>query len=280
VQVNQTFSIFAQLCVPTADGGANKADILQIATAGLGFDRRYWDVRAKAAEEYSYLDAAVKKGYSVLLYDRLGTGRSEKPDAYDVVQIPVEVEVLAGLTGIVRRGELISGSQVLSSFPQTTTTTIPASSFQPPAKVVHVAHSYGSFLTAGMLSRYGNLSDAALLTGFLLNPHLGAVDVAHFDHAYAPLHDPTRFGGYTSGYFVLTTEDTLQKLFLRRGSFERELLAYLEEIKQPETVGEYASQGTAQLLPAGEFRGPLQVSYTLISLLFDLNRLEKRIPDP
>lgn len=38
VPVNRTFSINAQLCVPSRKGP--KADILQIATQGLGFDKR------------------------------------------------------------------------------------------------------------------------------------------------------------------------------------------------------------------------------------------------
>jgi hypothetical protein len=38
VPVNRTFSISAQLCVPSRKG--TKADVLQIATHGLGFDKR------------------------------------------------------------------------------------------------------------------------------------------------------------------------------------------------------------------------------------------------
>jgi hypothetical protein len=38
VRVNCTFGISAQLCVPSRKG--TKADILQIATPGLGFDKR------------------------------------------------------------------------------------------------------------------------------------------------------------------------------------------------------------------------------------------------
>ncbi|GAB1320930.1 AB hydrolase-1 domain-containing protein [Madurella fahalii] len=250
VPVDRTFRINAQLCVPSQKGA--KAEILQIATHGLGFDKRYWDVEVKP-EEYSYLDAAIRKGYSVLTYDRIGTGQSEKPDAYDIVQIPVEVEILAGLTQLARSGQLLSSSRVMSTTSGATT----VHDFQP-SKVVHVGHSFGSFLTAGMLGRYGNLSDGALLTGFLLNAKLGSVDVAHFDHEFAPEHDPVRFGEYSSGYFVLTTESCLQKLFFRKGGFEPDLLTYTEKIKQPETVGEYASQANSRSPPATEFRGPVQ----------------------
>ncbi|SCN92210.1 unnamed protein product [Fusarium fujikuroi] len=55
--VHGTYSISAQLCIP-ADG--KKADVLQIATHGLGFDKRYWDPELKP-EEYSYVDTALAK---------------------------------------------------------------------------------------------------------------------------------------------------------------------------------------------------------------------------
>ncbi|SPQ25745.1 5462d2cc-03d4-4597-83d1-91a8153b4de2 [Thermothielavioides terrestris] len=244
--VNSTFRINAQLCVPPRNGA--KSDILQIATPGLGFDKRYWDVELKP-EEYSYVDAAVSKGYSILTYDRLGTGKSQKPDAYDVVQIPTEVEILAGLTNLARSGKLISSSKVLGS-------THPVPKLQP-SKVVQVGHAYGAYLITVALGKYGRLADGAVLTGFLLTNLTRMLDVLNYDHAFARQHDPVRFGEYTSGYFVLETESCLQKLFLRKGAFEPALLAYTERIKQPEAVGEYASEGTSPLTPAAEFEGPV-----------------------
>jgi hypothetical protein len=208
-------------------------------------------------EEYSYVDAAIKKGYSVLTYDRLGTGKSEKPDACDVVQIPVEVEILAGLTQLARNGKLISLSKVLSA----TSNNATISDFKP-FKVVHIGHSFGSLVTSNMIEQYGNLSDGAILTGFLLNNRMqeNSIDVLYFDHEFAREHDPVRFGQYPSGYFVLTTKSDLQKLFFQKASLDPELLNYTESIKQPETVGEYASESTSPLLSAPEFRGPIQVS--------------------
>ena len=38
---------------------------------------RYWDVRQNAAD-YSFVDYAISRGYSVFFYDRLGTGKSTK----------------------------------------------------------------------------------------------------------------------------------------------------------------------------------------------------------
>ncbi|KAL2193162.1 hypothetical protein P885DRAFT_45836 [Corynascus similis CBS 632.67] len=247
VNINNTFTISAQLCVPSQKGP--KADILQIATDGLGFDKIYWDVEINP-EKYSYVDAAVKKGYSILTYDRLGTGKSQRPDAYTVVQIPTEVEILASLTKLARSGKLISSSKVSGSSSRT------ISDFRP-SKVVQVGHSFGSYLITLLLSRHVEISDGAILTGSLVTK-LPTLNVLHYDHEFAREHDPVRFSQYPSGYFVLNTKSCLQKLFLRKGAFEPEMLDYTEKIKQPEAVGEYASEGSNPPSPAVGFKGPIQ----------------------
>ncbi|KAK3358797.1 hypothetical protein B0T25DRAFT_447371 [Lasiosphaeria hispida] len=251
VPVKQTFRIHAQLCVPTKRGP--RADILQIATQGRGFDKRYWEVEIRP-EEYSYLDAAISKGYSVLTYDRIGTGESELPDAYDIGQIPAQAEILAGLTTLARSGKLVSSSQIL---PATTGIPLPSPFEFQPSKIIHVGHSLGSFITFSFLSSHGALSDGALLTGFLLNKQLGTIAVSHFDHEFAAQHDPSRFAAYPSGYIVLTGQSDIQKLFFRKDGFEPALLEYAEKIKQPEAVGEYPSSDSAAFVPASEFKGPV-----------------------
>jgi pimeloyl-ACP methyl ester carboxylesterase len=210
-------------------------------------------------EEYSYVDAAIGKGYSILTYDRLGTGNSQKPDAYDVVQIPTEVEILAGLTKLARSGKLVSSSKLVSTTNTITKTPIPRD-FRA-TKVVQIGHSFGSYLVALALGQYGSaLSDGAVLTGLLPTNLTTMLDVLHYDHEFARQHNPARFGAYPSGYFVLNTPSCLQKLFLRKGAFEPRMLDYVDSIKSPEAVGEYASEVTSPLVPATEFRGPIQVS--------------------
>jgi hypothetical protein len=85
-----TFNIYAQLCVPKS---AKKNNVLQIATHGAHYDSRYWDPKLEP-ENSSYVEAALKAGYSIFTYDRLGTGHSDHPDAYEVVQSPLELEIL------------------------------------------------------------------------------------------------------------------------------------------------------------------------------------------
>ncbi|KAL7925177.1 Alpha/Beta hydrolase protein [Trichoderma austrokoningii] len=251
VDIKKTYDIGAQLCVPSKK--TSKAGILQIATPGLGFGKEYFDV-AIDPQQYSYVDAAINKGYSVLSYDRLGTGASQKPDAYDQVQIPVEIEILAGLTKIARGGKMLSSSTTSS-----VTSNASAMFDFLPTKIVHVGHSYGSYVNSLMLIDYPDIIDGAIFTGLCPN-NIEATDplnVLNYNHAFAKESDPVRFAEYGSGYFVLDNEETLQKLFFQKASLDPKLLTYAESIKQPEAVGEYSSEDGNPLAPAPGYKGPL-----------------------
>jgi pimeloyl-ACP methyl ester carboxylesterase len=210
-------------------------------------------------EQQSYVDAAIKKGYTILTFDRIGTGQSSLPNAYDDVQPNTEIEILARITTLARSGKLLSAAKIVSS--TNTTTTVPSLN---PTRIVHVGHSFGSFLILGLLEKHGNMSDGALLTGFLNSNQSGTVPVGTFEHDYAATSDPARFGRFGSGYVVLTTLNTLQKLYFTKKTLDLELLDYTEKVKQPEAVAIYAS--AEQVFSAentGLFKGPVQV-YVLL----------------
>lgn len=295
VTVQDIFKINGQLCVPPK--GA-KSEILQLATHGVGFDKRsvptssckyfflhdkivlhtgiangqgnanrYWDVEVKP-DEYSYLEAALTRGYAVFTYDRVGTGGSDKPDAYDVVQASVQVEVLRQLTSLARSGNLVSsggGSKALSSIP-------PHLASYKPSKIVHVGHSFGSAITLGLIGSVDDrdyddeappLSDGVVATGFLHTtlPDLEGVNVAAWGLELAREHDPVRFGDRGSGYVVQSTKSHLQLGYLgEKGAFEEGLLDYAWAVlRQPASVSEFISIGTAFGRGAAGFKGPLQV---------------------
>jgi pimeloyl-ACP methyl ester carboxylesterase len=271
VNIKKTYTIGAQLCVPSQQ--TSKAGILQIATPGLGFGKefvknpkykanfdgslicassRYFDVEIDP-DQYSYVDAAINKGYSILAYDRLGGLTSEKPDAYDEVQIPVEIEILAGLTSIARSGKLASSSNASAAFDFV------------PSKIVHIGHSFGSYINSLMLIKYPDIIDGAIFTGFYPNSVEATtpLNVLNYNHEFANESDPVRFGEYGSGYFVLDSEETLQKLFFQKASLDPALLTYAESIKQPEAVGEYSSEDDNMLATAPDYKGPLLVSLYL-----------------
>jgi pimeloyl-ACP methyl ester carboxylesterase len=220
---------------------------------------RYWDVELHP-ENYSYVDAALNAGYSILTYDRLGTGLSEKADAYTVVQFPVEVEILRGLTTLARTGNLVSASNLTSD------SITPALRSYRPNKVVHVGHSLGSMTTMGLVSAYSDLTDGVILTGSFFDNETN-VNFNTFGLEYAPANDPKNFADRSSGYLVQGTASAAQQLFLAKGSFEPEMLEYSAKIKQTICVGEMFSAPVVVGKPAPAYKGPVQVSCPYYSTL-------------
>jgi len=174
------FNIHAQLCIPnnTKDGG-----ILQLATHGAHYDSRYWDSAYKP-EDHSYVEATLKAGYSILTYDRLGAGQSDHPDAYNVVQAPLELEILRQLTLLARNGTIYTlaakAAGAVSAFHKLTM----------PSRVIHVGHSFGSVLTSAFIANYGNLTDGAIITGYYFGPLLGNAGATTWSVEYAATGSP------------------------------------------------------------------------------------------
>jgi pimeloyl-ACP methyl ester carboxylesterase len=203
-------------------------------------------------ESYSYVRSAVKAGYSILTYDRLGVGNSDKPDAYDIAQIPVHAEVLAGLTRLARSGKVAEVAQ-----PQWKWGQIPAFT-----KVVHVGHSIGSLTTSIMITNHPDMSDGVILTSFILGIKPGGAPQSSEGWKYAAGVDPKRFGDRGSGYMVMSDEHSIQTLFFSSsgGFFDPEALRYATDIAETTTVGELLSTTVVAGSPAPSYKGPLQVS--------------------
>ncbi|KAH6617582.1 Alpha/beta hydrolase family-domain-containing protein [Chaetomium tenue] len=252
IPVKDTFKINGQLCVPPK--GAARPEILQIATHGGGFDKRYWDAEIKP-KEYSYVEAALAEGYSIFTYDRLGTGHSSKPNAYDTVQINVQVEILRQLTQLARSGTLVSASKKLSGC-----TTDARLTKYTPAKIVHIGHSLGSLVSVGLVTNYPTESDGLIATGFLVpNIPLPGLNVATWGFEFARENDPVLFKDRGSGYMVSATKGNVQLNFLRKGSFEPELLDYAWKIRQTVTVSEFQSLTTGFGQEGANFKAPFQM---------------------
>ena len=258
--VSDTFQISAQLCIPSH---GTKKDHLQIATHGLAFDKRYWDATINPSE-YSYVEAALAAGYSILTYDRLGTGLSDKPDAYTVVQAPLELEILRKITEMSRDGDLLK--HLGSAHNKTTSKSTLDTSGLSFNKVIHVGHSFGSFLTSALLSTYGNISDAAIITGYIPNPHFADLRWTTFGAEYAPLSNPKLFGDRSAGYLAVPTTSALQTGFFSTranategvGGFDDEALDYAFSIAQTIAAAEIPSPSQLNLGPALGFNGFVQ----------------------
>ena len=261
ITVSDTYNISAQLCVPPA--GPKKSH-LQIATHGLVYDKRYWDVTLNPSE-YSYVNAALAAGYSILTYDRLGTGLSDKPDAYTVVQAPLQLEILRRITELARNGELLKQAAATNNIGNSTGALVDRRvSFE---KIIHVGHSYGSTLTSALLSTYGNLSDAAVITGNIISDAVKQFKKTSFDIQYAAQNDPDLFGDRSSGYVVPGTKSAVQTGFFSTranatsgiGGFEPDLLDYGFDTRQPLVYVEFVSPAQLNLGVAQEFTGPVQI---------------------
>jgi pimeloyl-ACP methyl ester carboxylesterase len=216
----------------------------------------YWDVEIKP-EQYSWVDYTLAQGYSIFTYDRLGTGSSDKPDAYDIVQADVQVEILRQLTLLLRSGKLISSSKKLGGVKTLDRYT--------PDKIVHVGHSFGTICTIGLLQINGSISDGAILTGFLPNNQLGGISVGTWGFEFARESDPQRFSDRGSGYIVQKTKYNVLLSFLKKGTFEPALLDYAEQIKQPNSLSEFISIGAIFGTPAKDFKASVQVCYLISS---------------
>lgn len=69
-------SLAAEICWPDA---ATEKPVVQVLLHGGAYDRRYWDPPAGNAR-YSYRAAANARGYVTVNLDRLGYGKSTRPD--------------------------------------------------------------------------------------------------------------------------------------------------------------------------------------------------------
>ena len=70
-----TYNISAQYCKPDQ----SSSDTIQVLSHGIGFDKTYWDLEYNNYA-YSYVNVALKAGYSTLAIDRLGIGQSSHGD--------------------------------------------------------------------------------------------------------------------------------------------------------------------------------------------------------
>ena len=190
-----TYNISATFCYPSNATRAAQVQTVQLLTHGIGLDQTYWDI----APNYSYVSAAVTAGYATLNYDRLGVGASDHPDPIQVVQAFADVEILHGLTQLLRAGKASSGQTI--------------------KRVVGVGHSYGSIVTEGVTAKYPADFDAVILTGF--GPNLGDLPstILANDPAIAALNQPQRFGGLPGGYLVHNDAIAYQLPFFRYPNF-------------------------------------------------------------
>ncbi|KAL1635543.1 hypothetical protein SLS56_001594 [Neofusicoccum ribis] len=265
--VKGTYQISTQLCwddKTTADNAT-----LQVLTHGIGFDKTYWDLSFENYN-YSYVDAALAAGFATFSYDRLGIGASDHGDPLNEIQTNLEIAALRALTDKLRNGALPGVDAAYDT-------------------IVHVGHSYGSVQSFVFAHRYPNETQGIVLTGFSTNSSFMGFFAAGANFEEANLNEPLRFLDLPDGYLVSADASSNQynvnrlhalrpsqpvqehreeginadyelsaKQFLLPPYFDPEILAFSEYSKQPVTVGELLTIGSAISGPS-VFTGPVLV---------------------
>lgn len=113
---------------------------------------------------------------------------------------------------------------------------------------MHVAHSFGSFLTNALIATTPQLSDATILTGFASGGGSGLLLEA-FALRIAQLQAPGKWPGRDNEYVTWADAVANVAVFFRGGSYSEEVLWHTEDIKQPIAVAELITVGSEQLLP-------------------------------
>jgi pimeloyl-ACP methyl ester carboxylesterase len=197
----------------------------------------YWDPEVSRSN-YSYVDTALAAGYSTFFYDRLGNGKSSKPNPNTKVHSFVELEILTQLTTLIREDAIGLGIT--------------------PEKVIHVGHSYGSILSNRLAVDTPELSDGLILTGYGHNFKWMQASLVAWGFEIARLQDPVRFADFASDYITWATKWSNQFFFLKYPFFSTEALDYAEENKGPVGLGTLWTIGMGDFV-ASQFEKPVLV---------------------
>ncbi|KAK6859701.1 hypothetical protein PG995_003337 [Apiospora arundinis] len=239
--VTGNYTIGATFCSPKNSTGGHEKTVL-LATHGLGYDRRYWIPTTVNTSEYSFAEYAISKGYSIFMYDRLGTGSSSRVSGYSESQTSNHLAILISLTQSIRSGHYTGH---LSS---------------PPSKIVHVGHSFGSILTHSLVVQDPSLSDGIILTGTAYN-HTTTDFSGFFEGArlnIANTVSPAKYHGLDTGYLAFADVYGNAATFFNPSYFDPDALWYTQHVAQP--------LAAIELLPAKSgspgatnFTGPVMI---------------------
>ncbi|KAF9466674.1 hypothetical protein BDZ94DRAFT_1319199 [Collybia nuda] len=239
VHLEATYNIWSMLCIP-AGFPQNGSGIVEFAIHGINFDHSYWNFGGPGSP-YNYVDAALEAGHAVFIYDRLGVGKSSKPDGIQEVQLATEIEVAASLVDILKcSNEGCTGGAGRDTF----ISEIELKN----ATFIGVGHSFGSLQLSGLASKYGNLFDASILTGFSSYSGGQKASLVAFGLTIASQQNPKRFGSLSSSYLATEGIYNDQMNFFRYPSFNFSALQLALDTKGTLTIGELLTQSTSPAL--------------------------------
>lgn len=171
-------NIHGQFCKPMF----GKPTTVQLLVHGATYNHSYWDFPGFNGK-YSYVRTANAAGYATLAIDRLGTGKSTRPNS-QAVTYDAQIGSLHQVVQALRNG------------------TVAGQAFK---KVEMIAHSFGSAYAIGEAATYQDV-DAIILTG---NGHqVSTLTQQQSSTFFQPANNEARFAGLDAGY--LTTKPGLR----------------------------------------------------------------------
>jgi pimeloyl-ACP methyl ester carboxylesterase len=284
--VSGTFTLFGQLCQPRHGGGTPAVHAeepkLQLLVHGSTYNHTYWSslqepsglsgLTAAASEdgtekfldeELSWIHSATRRGYWTLAIDRLGQGRSSRPDPVAVVQDPLQTQLLHLLARRIRDDDILGLGFSQKWWPNGDDS-YGGDGYV--GKLIYVGHSFGSGLGVHLASAHPGDFDGLILTGIATvregaNPQPGS-----FLARWAPAAQafPDRFpSDLPSGYLTSTNKTGREALYWGVPSEEFDPAMFERDWKgqgthplgEVLTVGEYLSSP-----PTTEFQKPVLVA--------------------
>ncbi|WP_437964192.1 alpha/beta hydrolase [Sorangium sp. So ce260] len=237
--------VFGELC---AREQLTSDTPIQILLHGGTYDHVYWDWPYQP-ETYSYVEHATRRGFATLNVDRLGYGKSDRPDPY-ALGFPAAGHVTRQLVQYLRRGALRVRFET----------------------VVLNGHSMGG-ITAEHAASEGAGVDAVIISGIAPDrpepePEAETETEGPMDpdagedpfYPFYPAEQDPKFAGeaWPSGYLT-TRPDTRAAIFLHEGTYEPAIVALEESLKDTLTVAELSAvrSGPDSSAPAPDVEAPV-----------------------
>lgn len=229
--VTQSVVIKGRYCQPL-NSVRQQPDLILLA-AGLTYNHRFWG--GLGIPTYDYQLFAGRRGYATFAFDRLGTGDSEpKPEPINIVQTPLQVEMLHALVGKVR---LINSIIAL---------------VRPVGKVLYAGHSFGAIVGAALSIKYPNDIDAYVLEGLSDKIYPPVVTDLTFNSARNVY---PRFSNLPLGYLAITLEADRTSAFYG-GDYDPNVAKKDYDNGDTGAVGEFATISRALSGPSS-YTGPV-----------------------
>ncbi|THH31553.1 hypothetical protein EUX98_g2644 [Antrodiella citrinella] len=231
-----SYNIYAELFVPNG-WNTTGTGVLEFTVHGLTLDHTYWYINGPGSD-LNYVEASINAGNAIFVFDRLGNGKSDKPDGIKEVQMSVHIAVVEALISFLRN------------------TGVEGFSFK---RMVGVGHSYGSNILANLIAINANVFDALVLTGFTMDTQATPTVTASLAFAIASQVNRTAFGSLSNSYTTPESSINLHQAFFHFPDFPQSALDFLLEHRGVITVGEVLTLGQTLSTVVPNFTAPLLI---------------------